>query len=212
MYPFKNKFVNLPIDLKSGWIAKNSNNPNSVFSQLVSDHRFSTDELDIFTDGSKTIDEDNKSRVGFAIYISKQETIYKFSLNEMTSSCMAEVLAIDRVVDIYSSGFWPVINICSESLSFLQTLNCSSISLFPAALEKLNQTVADLIYKINRVKSWDPKIRFTWCPAHISIKQNEKVDLLAKEASMMGTPFNNYITVKELLSSLEYIDIEKIRA
>jgi len=194
-YPFKNKFINLSIDLKSGGTAKNSNNPDSVFFQLVSEHTVSTDELDIFTNGSKIIDKDNKSRVGFAIYFPKQETIYKFSVNEMTSSYMAEVLAIDRVVDICSSGVWPVINICSDSLSFLQTLNCSSTSLVPASLGKLNQTVADLIYKINKVNNWELKIRFTWCPAHIGIKQNEKVNLLAKEASMTGTPFNNYITI-----------------
>jgi len=112
---------------------------------LVSENRVSTDKLDIFTDSSKTIDKDNKSRVGFAIYIPKQEIIYKFSVNEMTSSYMAEILAIDRVVDIRSSDVWPVINICPDSLSFLQTLNCSSTSLVPASLGKLNHTVAELI-------------------------------------------------------------------
>jgi len=88
---------------------------------LILDHRFSTEELDVFTDGSKYTDEDNKPRVGCAAYMPKRDTILKFSLNDMTSSYMAEVLAIDRVVDICSSGSWPVINICSDSLSFLQT-------------------------------------------------------------------------------------------
>jgi len=78
-------------------------------------------------------------------------------------------------------------------------------------LGKLNQIVADLIYKINRINNWELKIRFTWCPAHIGIKHNEKVDFLAKEASLTGTPFNNYIIMKVILASLryDYMDIDK---
>jgi len=121
-YPFKSKFINLSIDLNSGWTAKNSSNPDLIFSQLVSERRVSGEEIDIFTDGSKFVDNDNKSRVGFAIFIPKYEVIYKFSVNELTSSYMAEVLAIDRVMDIHNSGVWPEINICSDSLTDLTDL------------------------------------------------------------------------------------------
>jgi len=159
-------------------------------------------------------EDNNESRVGCAVFVPKRDFILMFRLNKLTSSYMAEVIAIDKVVDKYISDRWPEINICSDSLSFLQTLYYASISLFPAALGKLKKkykTVADLIYKINRINSVNPRIRFTWCLAHIGIDYNEKVDLLAKEAALVGTPFNNYITIKELLSSFqkEYADIDK---
>jgi len=52
-YPLRRDFVRLSIDFKSEWTAKNSSRPDSVFSQLMMDHRVSGEELDVFTDGSK---------------------------------------------------------------------------------------------------------------------------------------------------------------
>jgi len=160
-YPFRREFTKLPIDFKSGWIAKNSNNPNSVFSQLLMDNRISVEELEVYTDGSKYLDEDGESRVGCAVFVPKCDSTLMFRLNGLTSSYMAEVIAIDKAVDKCISDKWPEINVCSDSLSFLQTLYYASISLFPAALGKPNKIVADLIYKINKVNFGKPTIRFT---------------------------------------------------
>jgi len=151
------------------------------------------------------------SRVGCAIYIPKRDMRLKFRLNDSISSYMTEVLAIDRVVDMWNSGNWQEMNICCDSLSFLQSLDRSSTSLFPATLGKLNQTAADLVYRICKINRGGTKIRFTWCPAHIGIEYNETADVLAKEAALGGTPYNNNITIRELSSSLrkEYDKIDK---
>jgi len=72
-----------------------------VFSQLISEHRPSAEELDIFTDGSKIIEEDNKCRVGCTVSIPGRDIIHKLKLNDMTSSYIAEVFTIDNL----QSGF-----------------------------------------------------------------------------------------------------------
>jgi len=56
--------------------------------------------------------------------------------------------------------------------------------LFPVALDRLNLIVADLIYKIDKINSNKSKERFSRCPAHVRVKHNEKIDLLAKEAAI----------------------------
>lgn len=52
-------------------------------------------------------------------------------------------------------------------------------------------------------------IRFTWCPAHVGIKDNEKADELAKSASRTGEFIDNKINYKQCISSMknQYEDI-----
>jgi len=80
-------------------------------------------------------------------------------------------------------------NICSDSLSVLQAVKNAEHSLFPEAINKLNIALADLSYKLSRFNYNRNKIRFTWCPAHVVM--NEKVDLLAKKASVNEVWPNN---------------------
>jgi len=65
-------------------------------------------------------------------------------------------------------------------------LKNSELSLFPKTLTKLNVVIAELLHKITKTNSTENRVRFTWCPAHVGIEFNEKVDSLAKEASIRG--------------------------
>jgi len=106
-YPFKNKFVSIPIDFKSSWIAKDSCEPNTVYSQLISEHRSSTEEINIFTDGSRTLKKDGSCRVGCAVFVPGMDITHKLKLNAMTSSYMAKVFAIDKILDMCKNGILP---------------------------------------------------------------------------------------------------------
>jgi len=99
------------------------------------EHKTSPEELDIFMNGSRTSKEDGSCCVGCAIVPSLDLT-HKLKLNKMTSSYMAEVFAIDRALDLCRDGYLPKINICTDSLSFLDSLENSSVLLFPVALSK----------------------------------------------------------------------------
>jgi len=145
-----------------------------------------------------------------APYIPKMNMVYKFKLNDVTGSYMAEILAIDKVLDLVKMHSWRQVNICTDSLSCLPLWKTPQFSLFPSTLSKLNQLVTDLIYKINKINYNKHIIRFTWCPAQVG-KYNEKVVLMGgKEAARGGELLNNFINGRELMSSfgLDYANID----
>jgi len=212
-FPFKEKFVQTEFDLISGSIARDSNDPDKAFDQLIKDSRKSLDEVVIFTDGSKTLAEDSNmdnNKVGCAIFIPLLDKSFSYKLNPLTSSFMAEVWAIDKVCHLIDSHSWQYINVCSDFLSVLTALKFAELEFFPKAINKLNTGLADLSYKISRINFNNSKLRFTWCPAHIGIMGNERADLLAKSASISGELWNNLIChgeISSVLSSL-YRDID----
>jgi len=109
----------------------------------------------------------------------------------MMSSFTAEVLAIDKALQLMDAHSWHRANICSDSLSVLQALKNAEQSFFPRAINKLNIALADLSYRLARMNFNDNRVRFTWCPAHVGITMNEKVDLLAKKTSFNGKIWHN---------------------
>jgi len=71
IYPFKEKFTQTEFDLASEWKAKESNNPEKIFNQLINEIK-SPDEIVIYTDGSKTkinVSEEGSDLVSCAILI-----------------------------------------------------------------------------------------------------------------------------------------------
>jgi len=74
----------------------------------------SSEEIDIYTNGSKIKGKDNTCLIGCAIYIPNANIAQKFKLNDMTNSYMAEVFAIDKALDLFKSrSSWSSINICN---------------------------------------------------------------------------------------------------
>jgi len=67
-FPFREKFIHTDFDLSSGWRAKKVD-LNEVFFQLISEKKLSVEELDIYTDGSKSPVEQSENMVGCAIFI-----------------------------------------------------------------------------------------------------------------------------------------------
>jgi len=106
IFPFKNSFVRIPIDFKSDWLARDSE-PNTVYSQLILEHKFSPEELDVFTDGSRTLSEDGSCYVSCAVFVPGMDITYKLKLNDMTSSYMAEVFAMAKFLICIRMAFCP---------------------------------------------------------------------------------------------------------
>jgi len=188
-FPFKIKYTQSEFDLISGRIAKDSNDPEKTFFQLLKDGEKSPDEIVIFIDGSKSAPDnpsEDENRVGCAILIPNIKKSFSFKLNPMTNSFTAEVLAIDKALQLIDSFGWNLVNICSDSLSVLQALKFAEQSFFPRAINKLNLALAELSYRLSKINFNNNKVRFTWCSAHVGIIMNEKVDLLAKKAAISG--------------------------
>jgi len=214
-FPFKNKFIQSDFDFLSGKLAKDNNDPEKTFFQLLQDSKKYPEEIIIYTDGSKYVREDPKEDeilVGCAVLIPFMDKSFSFKLNSMTNSFTAEVLAIDKALQLTDTYGWSRVNICSDSLSVLQALKFAEQSFFPRSINKLNMALADLSYKLSRMNFNFIRVRFTWCPAHVGIIMNEKVDLMAKRAAIDGEIWNNNISYEEIISSLKplykYIDSE----
>jgi len=108
----------------------------------MSEKKLSVEELDIYTDDSKSPVEQDENMVRCAIFI-LQNVSHSYKLNPMTSSYM-EALAIDKVINLIKSYSWPQVNIYTDSLN-LKTLKNSETFLFPRVLNSFNLTIVDLI-------------------------------------------------------------------
>jgi len=150
--------------------------------------------------------------VGCAIYVPHINKSFLFKLNPITSSFIAEALAkayIDKALELVKTYSWSRANVCSDSISVLQAVKNSKLDQFPRALNKLNIVLAELIHKASLLNAEEPRVRFTWSPAHVGIQYNEIVDSLVREASIRGEVWESSISCKEIIVSLnsEYLDM-----
>lgn len=83
---------------------------NITFNNKIYNHRNNDEEIDIYTDGSRSLrnetaeqmDEDkiyNNYRVGCAVHIPKLNKKLKFKLNSFSSSFTAEMVAINKAIE-----------------------------------------------------------------------------------------------------------------
>ncbi|GBN02450.1 hypothetical protein AVEN_173724-1 [Araneus ventricosus] len=128
--------------------------------------------LMIFTDGSKI---DGRVGCAFVVFYNKTELDYrKFRLNESSTVFMAEVIAIQQVVQYGRANDLGQVNIISDSRSALMALS---------AVEEAR----DIINNIKEdIKEYKGKITLTWIRAHIGNFGNERADQLAKEATLIS--------------------------
>lgn len=151
--------------------------------------------------------EEGEARVGVAIWIPDLNYASKFKLNTLSSSFTAEAIAIVKALDYILENRIKFANICSDSLSVLQAL---------LSIGKSNHKLCPLINDIkNRMQNLmgeiaHQQVRFTWCPAHVGIRGNEKADSEAKSAATSGQVINNLVDYLQITSHLrnEYKELD----
>jgi len=82
------------------WRTKESGEANNVFFQLISEKKASSEEVEIYTNGLKSIVEEDDDLVGCAIFVLQFNMSYSYKLNPWTSSFMAEAYALDKAIDL----------------------------------------------------------------------------------------------------------------
>ena len=131
--------------------------------------------LDIYTDAS----QDNNS-TSCAFVIPKLHQDYKTRLDKNVTILEAELIAIDKAIQ-YALQISCLqqcnkgIVIFSDSLSALKILQ-NSYGKF------LSETTRNIIYNTQLITQKINTLTHVWIPSHISIKGNDKADLLAKQA------------------------------
>jgi len=148
--------------------------------------------------------------VDCAIIIPSLKKELKYKLNDNTSSHTAESTAIIKALDHAIIEGWSFINICTNSLSVLTKVKSDLFRMFPFTRSNLFPTMSELLLGINKLRYSNINIRFTWCPAHKGILDNELADICTKSACLSGVELNNLVSYKEILNSLrqDYINID----
>jgi len=101
----------IKFDFNSGATAKDSGDLNNCFLQLINDNKLDSQEIIIFTDGSRRMLEDEVCEVGCAIVAPCLDKTYKFKLNRLSSSHTAELIVMSNAMDIALAEDWSWINV-----------------------------------------------------------------------------------------------------
>lgn len=155
-----------------GMRLKKVNSPNTFFQNL----KFNQANL-IYTDASKS---DQSPSVGTACILPSKNITINHSLDKSCSIFTAECTAIKDAVDIALQHSDSRNIIFTDSLSAVQCLNSSSISI------KTNPLIFEIKQKYQEfmnIKTDNGSIEIFWIPSHCGITGNELADASAKNAS-----------------------------
>ena len=142
-----------------------------------------------YTDGSKTV---NSTACAFSCDLNE---IYSFKLSPVTSIFTAEALAISKALNYVHNTDCKQSIICSDSYSVLSALGNPNNP--HPILTQIQNLVFTLISK-------NFSILFCWCPGHVNIPGNVRVDSAARESSLSIGPFSKgSVTSKDLFLDIK---------
>ena len=145
----------------------------NIYHSLFRTHRSHYHKyIDIYTDGSKTINS-----VGCGIIC--RNTVLSYRLPAFFSIFSAEFLAIELALKLISSYSHKHFIIYSDSKSVLETLCSNSCS----------PSFISILQLYNELYNKGFRILFCWVPAYVGIKGNKAANKATKQAC---TPFNSH--------------------
>lgn len=135
-----------------------------IFRNLFKEKTQNYNQVLVFIDVSKT-----ENYIALAIIING--FVYKFRVPALNSIFTTEALAIQKAIDIINEMPNNSFNILTNSLSTLASIQNP---------EKNNEITNNIINLLNNTNK---HITLTQIPSHIGIEGNEKVDMMAKQAT-----------------------------
>ncbi|XP_058987128.1 probable RNA-directed DNA polymerase from transposon BS isoform X3 [Musca domestica] len=164
--------------------------PNEViFSAFYCELSFyKSNQFCIFaTDASVNIES-----TGCGVYNATKDFKFLFKIDFKASSMFGELFAIKKALEIATEDGYNRCVIFTDSLTACKALNSA---------DSTNYLVAECHNILER--SSIEKCHIVWIPAHRGIRINEEVDLLAKQASLVGAPVDVFLTPEEAYSRIE---------
>lgn len=188
-----------------GKLLQNSNSANQILTDYLGKKQ---NTLHIYTDGSKSSDSVS---VGSACLCEKTGEQITLSLNKRASIFTAECTAINEALNIALNNKDKNSLIITDSLSAIETLEHPN---FSAQTNPLIFEIRRKVHEFNFKNNHDTSVKFIWVPSHQGIIGNEKVDQMAKSATLNVpiktyipfTDLRNYIVRKERLDSKVLIE------
>ena len=164
--------------------AKQSTSPLILYSTFLDHLETHSSAVHVYTDGSKT-----STGTGFAVLFPDRS--YEYNLPQIAGILTAELYALLRAVEHISSRPSSSFVIFSDSLSALTILQSCLVS-HPLVLK-----ILEWLFRLSVKKK---SVQFCWVPSHVGIPGNERVDALARSATVSRTastyplPASDYFT------------------
>jgi len=194
--PWANPKIEIDLSLTKE-VNKKLDNPDYIKQkalELITKH---TNNLHIYTDGSKTADI-----VSAAFTIPSLGIDKHFRITNKSSIYAAELTAItEAVLWILDNDDHKNIVIFSDSLSVLTSIKENNSTSRPDLFNKLMIHLRNLKHD---------NVTLAWIPSHVDIKGNERADRLAKEAlSLMLVNSTNYLELHEVAAIIKLYILNK---
>ena len=187
--------TSIPINSYIGKLLKSkNNNPNTVLSNLVSEHESYT----IYTDGSKI---SGANSVGSACICPELNISIKRSIPKTCSVFTAECIAPKDALEIALLHAEHNYKIFTDSLSVLLSIQNPRIDVNTNLyIYEIKRKYKDFEYKSVNNSS----IEIFWIPSHIGIQGNEEADALAKIATEAECDETIHIPFTDLRESFKH--------
>lgn len=177
-YPYETQWNEVKVNTMSGFGLKKEKEINKAFNELIKKEYQSYYIWG--TDGSK-----DEKLVRAAATNENGDINIKIKLPEMCSSYYAEVIAINKIIDVIEIEAYNKNLICSDSLSTLVQLKAPTLNV------NTYSEIYEIKDKILKLGKENIIIELMYIPAHKGIKINEEADELAKSACSTGETYNN---------------------
>ena len=154
--------------------------------------------LNIFTDGSKQSNNSTASAVYIPYFDVKISRKIPDLCSVYTAELIALLLALDWIRDVKPSN----------SVIFTDSLSALTALQNPVEHINNNAIIKEIVVILYELVNNQIKVLFNWIPSHIDIKENDKVDLLAKKACnnemiQIQVPINRSEINKEIQSKYQ---------
>ncbi|XP_014221265.1 uncharacterized protein LOC106648701 [Trichogramma pretiosum] len=205
--PFFFAFTAPSVDLSSGKIIRNSENPSESFKSLYISN-VHEQVIDIYTDGSRLdSNEENengfKSRCGFAAWSDSDSFQVSYRIHDLASIFTAESSAINTVLDKILNHDGTQYRIFTDSESVLKALSSA------ASLKTKSFLISNMKSKLYNINQQNKKVEFIWVPSHVDISGNELADSAAKTVTESGTPEQIDIPNTDIFSYLKQKSLQE---
>lgn len=164
-----------------------------MFQQLFACHRDEyKDNIDIYTDGSKTPD-------GVGCGYVCRDASFSYSLPALCSTFTAEIIAIKQALQYIKS---------QQYKKFIIYTDCNSVLDSLSTRNPVNSLICTIINMHKLISSYGYSILFCWVPGHVGIRGNELADIAARRALVH---LSHEIPISDMKLEIEKLCLQKLQ-
>lgn len=204
--PFFDTVCPVMVDTTSGIRRRNNTiTDRQLVTHVCTQWQWPPEEvITMYTDGSKRIEAIS---VGAAVWVPSMNLKLANSLSSDATVFTAEAWAVNRALDEvlrWQNQQCRKVMVCTDSRSVAIALADTKLSAHK------HEYIVEARHKIMQYQKahMSNKIGIVWVPAHVGVKHNETVDILAKEATHCLPEDHIYIPARDVSTGVRRVQVE----